>query len=211
MKAEFGHRIALVTGACAAPGTAVVEALARRGTPVAAVDGDGARLAELVERWQGTGLRIVGRQIDVTSGAAVDALVDQVEREFGPIDALVTTAAELRPGPALTISDADWAQSFAVNADGVFHASRAVAARMVLRRRGTIVVVAAHPVAGLRSGTAAYAASLAAAVTYTEHLAVEVAACGVHCAVVAPEDPRRVVDEVCFLLADVVPGSAVPA
>ncbi|MEU6152853.1 SDR family NAD(P)-dependent oxidoreductase [Actinosynnema sp. NPDC047251] len=200
-----------MTGACATPGAAVVEALGRRGALVAAVDGDGARLADLVERLQGTGLRIVGRQIDVTSGAAVDALVDQVEREFGPIDALVTTAGELRPGPALTVSDADWAHCFAVNADGVFHASRAVAARMVERRHGTIVMVAAHPVAVPRTSMAAYAASRAAAVTYTEHLAVEIAARGVHCAVVAPDDPRRVVDEVCFLLADTVPGSAVPA
>ncbi|MEV0679505.1 SDR family NAD(P)-dependent oxidoreductase [Actinosynnema sp. NPDC050436] len=200
-----------MTGACAAPGAAVAEALARRGALVAAVDGDGARLAALVERLQGAGLRVAGRQIDVGSGAAVDALVDQVEREFGPIDALVATAGEVRPGQALTVSDADWAHSFAVNADGVFHASRAVAARMVQRGRGAIALIAARPVAVPRTTAAAYAASLAAAVTYTEHLAVEAAVRGVRCAVVAPDDPSRVAEEVCSLLADPVPDSAVSA
>lgn len=204
MNAEVRHKIALVTGACSPLGVEVVEALARRGALVAAVDSDGPRLADLVERLQAEGLRIAGRQIDVTSGAAVDALVDQVEREFGAVDALVAMAGELRPGPALSISEEDWAQSFAVNVDGVFNVSRAVASRMVGRGRGTIVVVPAHAVAVPRSGIAAYAASRAATVAYTECLAAEVAPRGVHCAVVAPADARRVADEVRFLLTDAV-------
>jgi 2,3-dihydro-2,3-dihydroxybenzoate dehydrogenase len=202
MNAGFGHKIALITGACSPLGAELVESLARQGVLVAAVDSDGARLADLVERLHGEGLRIAGRQIDVTSSAAVDALVDQVEREFGPVDALVTMAGALRPGPALSITDADWAHSFAVNVDGVFNVSRAVAARMVGRGHGTIVMVPAHVVAVPRSGVAAYAASRAAAVAYTECLAVEVAARGVHCAVVAPADVRRVAEEVRFLLSD---------
>ncbi|QFZ22066.1 SDR family NAD(P)-dependent oxidoreductase [Saccharothrix syringae] len=211
MNAEFRRRVALVTGACSQLGGEVVEALARRGALVAAVDGDGPRLADLVERLRGEGLRVAGRQIDVTSGEAVDALVDQVEREFGAVDALVAVAGALRPGPALSISDEDWAHSFRVNVDGVFNASRAVGARMVARGRGTIVMVPAHAVAVPRSGVAAYAASRAAAVAFTECLAVEVAARGVHCAVVAPADVRRVADEVCFLLGDGEPAGAVGA
>jgi 2,3-dihydro-2,3-dihydroxybenzoate dehydrogenase len=205
MNAEFRHKIALITGACSPLGAEVVESLARQGALVAAVDSDGARLADLVERLHGQGLGIAGRQIDVTSSAAVDALVDQLEREFGPIDALVAMAGALRPGPALSITDEDWSHSFAVNVDGVFNVSRAVASRMVARGRGTIVMVPAHVVAVPRTGIAAYAASRAAAITYTECLAVEVAAHGVHCAVVAPTDVHRVADEVKFLLADPTP------
>ncbi|MCE6994878.1 SDR family NAD(P)-dependent oxidoreductase [Saccharothrix sp. S26] len=205
MNAEFRHKIALITGACSPLGAEVVESLAGQGALVVAVDSDGARLADLVERLHARGLRIAGRQIDVTSSAAVDALVDQVEREFGPIDALVATASALRPGPVLSITDADWTHSFAVNVNGVFNISRAVATRMVDRSRGTIIMVPAHAVAVPRSGMAAYAASRAAAITYTECLAVEVSPHGVHCAVVAPTDPHRVTDEVKFLLTDPTP------
>ncbi|MBW4720963.1 SDR family NAD(P)-dependent oxidoreductase [Saccharothrix obliqua] len=206
MDAESEHGVALVTGACAPLGAGLVESLARRGALVAAVDSDGARLADLVERLQRAGLRVAGRQIDVTSGAAVDALVDQVEREFGPIDVVVTTTAAFRPGPVLTLTEADWAHTFAVNVDGVFHVTRAVAARMVCRGRGTIIVVATHSAAVPRSSVAAYAASRAAAVAYAECLALEVAPRGVRCAVVAPDDVRRVVDEVRYLLADTAPA-----
>ncbi|WP_051772711.1 SDR family NAD(P)-dependent oxidoreductase [Saccharothrix sp. NRRL B-16314] len=206
MNADFHDKIALVTGACTPLGVELVESLAGQGALVAAVDSDGAGLAGLVERLHGDGLRIAGRQIDVTSSAAVDALVDQVEREFGPIDALVTTAGALRPGPALSVSDEDWAHSFAVNVDGVFNVSRAVASRMVQRGHGTIVMVPVQVVAVPRSGIAAYAASRAAAVAYIECLAVEVAAHGVHCAVVAPADMSAVADEVRFVISDPVPG-----
>lgn len=199
MDAELDRGIALVTGACAAPGAEVVEALARRGAVVAAVDGDGPRLAELVERLRGEGLRVAGRQVDVGSSAAVDALVDQLEREYGPIDALVAVAGVVRPAPALATTDADWAHSFAVNADGVFHACRAVAARMVARRRGVVATVA--PAGPPGPGAAAWAASRAAAVAYTECLALEVARDGVHCAVVAPDEAHRVADDISFLLA----------
>ena len=205
MNAEFRHKIALITGACSPLGAEVVESLARQGALVAAVDSDGARLADLVERLHGQGLRIAGRQIDVTSSAAVDALVDQLEREFGPIDALVALAGALHPGPALSLTDEDWSHSFAVNVNGVFNVSRAVATRMVDRSKGTIIMVPAHVVAVPRSGIAAYAASRAAAIAYTECLAVEVAPRGVHCAVVAPADINRVSDEVKFLLADTTP------
>ncbi|QQQ74471.1 SDR family NAD(P)-dependent oxidoreductase [Saccharothrix sp. 6-C] len=207
MNAEFRHKIALITGACSPLGAEVVESLARQGALVAAVDSDGARLADLVEHLHAQGLRIAGRQIDVTSSAAVDALVDQVEREFGAIDALVATAGALRPGPVLSITDDDWSHCFAVNVDGVFNISRAVATRMVDRGRGTIVMVPAHVIAVPRSGFAAYAASRAAAIAFTECLAVEVAAHGVHCTVVAPTDVRRVTDEVRFLLTDPTPIS----
>ncbi|WP_447003149.1 SDR family NAD(P)-dependent oxidoreductase [Saccharothrix isguenensis] len=210
MNTDFRHKIALVTGACTPLGVALVESLAAQGALVAAVDSDGAGLSGLVERLHGEGLRIAGRQIDVTSSAAVDALVDQVEREFGPIDALVTTAGAVRPGPALSVTDEDWAHSFAVNVDGVFNVSRAVASRMVKRGRGTIAMVPAQVPSAPRSGLAAYAASRAAAVAYIECLALEVAAHGVHCSVVAPADVLGVADEVRFLISDTV-SSAIGA
>ncbi|GAA3874935.1 hypothetical protein GCM10022243_44840 [Saccharothrix violaceirubra] len=198
-------KIVLVTGACTPLGGEVAEALARQGAVVAAVDSDGRTLSAMVERLRAEGLRIAGRQIDVTSSAAVDALVDQLERELGPIDALVTVAAAIRPGPVLALSDADWAHSFAVNTDGVFNTSRAVAGRMVARRRGVIVTVAGH---GATTRSAAYTASRAAAIAYTECLAQEVAPRGVHCAAVAPTDPTRVAQEVLFLLTTPTRASA---
>jgi len=186
MKAEFDSKVALIIGACGAIGTEVVESLAERGAVVTAVDRDGAKLCDDVERLQAKGLRVAGRQIDITSSQAVDALVDQIEREFGPIDILVNVAGVLRQGPAVSLTDEDWAHSFRVNSDGVFHVSRAVASRMVARRGGSIVTVASNSASVPQVGLGAYTASRAAAIAYTKCLALEVARHGVRCNVVAP-------------------------
>ncbi|NAS24770.1 SDR family oxidoreductase [Herbidospora sp. NEAU-GS84] len=154
--------IALVTGSSGGIGSAVAERLA------------------------GDGYTVVGLDADVTSPEQVEAFVDRVENETGPIRALVNSAGVLRPGRAVDLSDADWADTLAVNASGVFHVSRAVARRMIPRRSGSIVTVASNASRTARQNMAAYAASKAAATAFTKCLGLELAEFGIRCNVVAP-------------------------
>lgn len=195
---EFDRKTAVVTGACGAVGAEVVAALAARGAVVTAVDHDGRALCDLVERLQRAGLRVAGRQVDISSGPAVESLVDQVEREVGPVDIAVNAADLLRTGRATGLTDDDWSRSFAINTHAVFHLSRAAAARMVPRGGGAIITVATT-VQTLQPGYAAYTASKAAATAYANHLAAEVTRHGVRCTVITttrPETPllRSVAD-----------------
>ncbi|HEX6341497.1 SDR family NAD(P)-dependent oxidoreductase [Umezawaea sp.] len=189
MNRQFDGKTAVVTGACGAVGAEVVAALAARGAVVTAVDRDGRALCDLVERLQHEGLRVAGRQVDITSGPAVEALVDQVEREVGPVDIAVNAADLLRTGGATGLTDDDWAQSFAINTHSVFHLSRAAASRMVPRGRGSIVTVATT-LPPHQPGFTAYAASKAAATTYANGLAAEITRHGVHCTVITPTRPE---------------------
>ncbi|MCS7481473.1 SDR family NAD(P)-dependent oxidoreductase [Umezawaea endophytica] len=198
MNREFDRKTAVVTGACGAVGAEVVAALAARGAVVTAVDHDGRALCDLVERLQRAGLRVAGRQVDISSGPAVESLVDQVEREVGPVDIAVNAADLLRTGRATGLTDDDWSRSFAINTHAVFHLSRAAAARMVPRGGGAIITVATT-VQTLQPGYAAYTASKAAATAYANHLAAEVTRHGVRCTVITttrPETPllRSVAD-----------------
>ncbi|MGD9483870.1 2,3-dihydro-2,3-dihydroxybenzoate dehydrogenase [Streptomyces sp. TRM70308] len=129
---------------------------------------------------------ITARVMDVTDGRAVDAVVARAEAEHGPLDILVNVAGVLRPGPVAELSDHDWEATFAVNTTGVFHTSRAVAARMAARRSGSIVTVGSNAAGVPRTGMAAYAASKAAATMFTKCLGLELARSGVRCNVVAP-------------------------
>jgi 2,3-dihydro-2,3-dihydroxybenzoate dehydrogenase len=122
----------------------------------------------------------------VTSTAEVEALVDRIERELGPVDILVNVAGILRLGRVIDLSDDDWDASFAVNVRGVFVCSRAVARRMVSRRRGTIVTIASNSADIPRMGMAAYCASKAAAVLFTKVLGLELAEYGIRCNIVSP-------------------------
>ncbi|MET7425496.1 2,3-dihydro-2,3-dihydroxybenzoate dehydrogenase [Dactylosporangium sp. NPDC005555] len=166
---------ALVTGAGRGIGLAVSAALAAEGALVAAVD---------LPRKEAGGPR--DYVADVASSQEVDAVVERVERELGPIGILVNVAGVLRPGAVIDTSDDDWSGTFAVNATGVFNTSRAVARRMVPRRRGVIVTVSSNAAGVPRSGMAAYAASKAAATMFTKSLGLELAPFGIRCNVVAP-------------------------
>ncbi|GAA3486265.1 2,3-dihydro-2,3-dihydroxybenzoate dehydrogenase [Streptomyces cremeus] len=185
---EFAGRVALVTGAGQGIGEAVVRALAARGATVAATDRAAAGVEALAAELAGAGGpgRVVAYRLDVTDAAAVDAVVARTEDELGPLDLLVNVAGILRTAPATELTDQDWADTFAVNTTGVFHTSRAAAARMAERRKGCVVTVASNAAGIPRTGMAAYAASKAAAAMFTKCLGLEVARSGVRCNVVAP-------------------------
>lgn len=173
---------ALVTGAGRGIGRAVAERIAAGGVPVAAVDRDPAG----VERLAATIPQVTAYPADVRDAARVAAVVDAAERELGPIEVLVNVAGVLHPGPVVGYADDAWAETFAVNATGVFHTCRAVAARMVERRAGAIVTVSSNAAGIPRAGMAAYASAKAAATMFTKSLGLELAPYGIRCNVVAP-------------------------
>ena len=129
---RFSGRVALVTGAASGIGEAVARRLLGEGAAVASLD---------LEPDSSDG--ILGVTGDVSSSSDVDAAVDRVERELGPLEILVCCAGV--PGASLgtlEVTDEEWRRVLAVNADGVFFCNRAAAARMVPGRDGRIVNVA---------------------------------------------------------------------
>ncbi|MFG2780549.1 2,3-dihydro-2,3-dihydroxybenzoate dehydrogenase [Streptomyces prunicolor] len=183
MSAELTGRLALVTGAGRGIGEAVAAALVENGARVVATDVASEAVRELSAKY---GEQVTGRALDVTDPAAVEALVEETERTLGPLDIAVNIAGILRSSPVVDLTDEDWAATFAVNANGVFHVSRSAARRMAERGRGSIVTVASNAAGVPRTGMAAYAASKAAAVMFTKCLGLEVAARGVRCNTVSP-------------------------
>ncbi|WP_030606813.1 2,3-dihydro-2,3-dihydroxybenzoate dehydrogenase [Streptomyces sclerotialus] len=180
---ELAGRFALVTGAGRGIGRAVVEVLAGRGARVLATDlsaGDVRTLAKDL------GDQVVARRLDVTDAAAVEELVAEAESTLGALDIAVNVAGVLRQSDVVATTDADWAATFAVNTDGVFHVSRAVARRMGGRGRGSIVTVASNAAGIPRAGMSAYAASKAATVMFTKCLGLELASRGIRCNTVSP-------------------------
>ncbi|MFI9328938.1 2,3-dihydro-2,3-dihydroxybenzoate dehydrogenase [Kitasatospora sp. NPDC052868] len=169
---EFEGRTALVTGAAQGIGAAVARLLADRGARVVACD------------LSPSGPSV--HRLDVTDAEAVDRLVDQAEREYGPLDILVNVAGVLHAGPAIETSDEDWQRTFAVNTTGVFHTCRSVGRRMAGRGRGSIVTVGSNAAGVPRMNMAAYAASKAATTMFMRCLGLELAASGVRCNLVSP-------------------------
>lgn len=180
------NKVAIVTGAAGGIGSAVVLALAERGVIVASMDREKTGLDELTAKLAANGLKAGAFNVDVSDSASVDAAVERVERQLGPVEFLVNAAGVLHTGTVLGYTDEDWAATFAVNTAGVFHMSRAVAGRMAPRGHGAIVTVASNAARVPRAEMAAYAASKAAASIFTKSLGLELARHGIRCNLVAP-------------------------
>jgi 3-oxoacyl-[acyl-carrier protein] reductase len=173
---RFSGRIALVTGAASGIGDAVARRLVAEGAAVASLD---------LEAHASDG--ILGLAGDVSRSSEVEAAVERVERELGPLDVLVCSAGV--PGASLgtlDVTDEEWRHVLAVNADGVFFCNRAAAARMVPRGYGRIVNVAS--IAGKEGNpmAAAYSASKAAVIALTKAVGKDLARTGVVVNCVAP-------------------------
>ncbi|MPT47095.1 MAG: 2,3-dihydro-2,3-dihydroxybenzoate dehydrogenase [Sphingobium sp.] len=170
-------RIAFVTGAKGGVGAALVRLLQEEGARVVATD---LGLEEAINH------TLWVAPLDVTDSAAVDALVDRVEAQWGAIDLGANVAGILGNDIVLDTSDEAWRRVFAVNSDGVFHVSRALARHMSPRRRGALVTVSSNAAGIPRHAMAAYAASKAAATMFTRCLGLELAPLGIRCNIVAP-------------------------
>ena len=178
----FADRLALVTGAGGGIGAAVVRLLLAAGARVVATDLNRPDLPET------PGLST--RALDVRDPVAVEAMVAQVEQEIGPLHFGIAVAGVLATGLATDTSDADWRQVFAVNTDGVFHLTRAMARHMAPRGQGALVAVSSNAAGVPRYGMAAYAASKAASTMYMRALGLELAPLGIRCNIVAPGSTR---------------------
>ena len=176
--------IALVTGASRGIGAAIADELAARGATVfgtATSDGGaeaiGARLA-------GKGGH--GRRLDVTDAAAVDALIDAIGKESGPVSILVNNAGITRDNLLMRMKDEDWQAILDTNLTSVYRASKAVLRGMMKARKGRIINIASVIGVTGNAGQANYAAAKAGIIGFSKSLAKEIGSRGITVNVVAP-------------------------
>jgi 3-oxoacyl-[acyl-carrier protein] reductase len=176
--------IALVTGASRGIGAAIADELAAQGARVIGTATTESGATAIHQRLAASGG--TGRTLNVTDGAAVEALVEAIGKEFGPVSILVNNAGITRDQLLMRMKDEDWNAILDTNLSSVYRTCKAVMRGMMKARRGRIVNIAS--VIGLTGnpGQANYAAAKAGIIAFSKSLAREIGSRGVTVNVVAP-------------------------
>ena len=187
-------RVAVVTGAGRGIGRAIADALAAAGAATAYLDTDPALAEAAAAAAKERGLAAMAQTMDVADEAAVGAAFAAVEAAFGPVDVLVNNAgispksgADGRRAEADAVGLDEWRRVLDVNLTGAFLCTRAVLPGMQKLGRGQIVNMAS--VAGRTYCDIVavhYAATKAALIGMTKHLAGEQGPYGISVNAIAP-------------------------
>jgi len=179
-------KVALVTGGTGGIGAAICLKLAESGARVAT----NYRNEEKARAWQAeakkAGHDIAVYQADVSDFDACQSLVDQIEKDLGPIDILVNNAGITKDGMFKKMSKEKWDAVMNINLDGLFNITKPLVEGMTDRGWGRIINISSINGQKGQLGQTNYAASKAGMHGFTMALAQEVARKGVTVNTVSP-------------------------
>jgi 3-oxoacyl-[acyl-carrier protein] reductase len=185
---ELSGRVALVTGASRGIGKAIALALGKAGAAVAVNYRERRDDAEAVaEAIRGGGGRAAACGADVSLRSAVQAMVDAINEQLGPVDILVNNAGMSAPRSLDEITEEDFDRTIAANLKSAFLCTQTVLPPMRAQRWGRIVNISSIGARiGAGSVSVAYGASKAGLEGLTRAYALRLAAEGVTVNAVAP-------------------------
>lgn len=125
-------------------------------------------------------------QCDVTKQDDVDRAFDEVEKQLGPVEVLVSNAGITKDGLLLRMKEPDFVDVIDANLTGAFRVCKRATQSMLRARKGRMILVSS--VVGLlgQAGQANYAASKSGLVGFARSLARELGSRSITVNVVAP-------------------------
>ncbi|WP_035847274.1 SDR family NAD(P)-dependent oxidoreductase [Kitasatospora azatica] len=209
-------KTALVTGSSRGIGAAIAAELGRRGAAVAVnYLSSEAEAQQVVASIEEQGGRAVTARADISDSASTAAMIEQVERELGPIDILVLNSSGFRDvlrGPALKLSVDALVDKMATQAKATLGPAWAVLPGMVERGGGTVILISDGFSRQAAAGAIGHGVAKAPMEAAMKHLAIELGPSNVRINTVIPGPTRsenlmkkwHAKDEFGRTLADVV-------
>jgi 2-hydroxycyclohexanecarboxyl-CoA dehydrogenase len=172
-------RVAVITGAASGMGLAIARHLAARGDRVGLLDLQGEAALRAAGELRESGAAAIGVETDVTDRRAVDAALDKVRAELGPVAIMVTSAGLDAFERFTEITAESWQRVLAVNLTGTFQCLQAAVPDMLEARWGRMVTIASSSAQSGAPRMAHYVASKCGVIGLTRALALELAPHGI--------------------------------
>lgn len=184
---------AIVTGATKGIGYAIAAAILDTGGKVmitgrteAGVTAAVERLSQQIGQKVGDSPRVIGRAVDVRDRTAVDGMVADAVAAFGSVNTLINNAGVGVFANVEQTSDDDWARVIDTNLTGVFYCTRAAIPALRAAKGAWIINIASLAGRNYFAGAAAYCASKAGLVAFSEAVMLEVRNDDIRVSVVMP-------------------------
>lgn len=177
---------ALVTGATRGIGKAIALALGAQGASVIGTSTSAAGAKAIGDFLAAAAVRGKGAVLEVNDGAAIDALVAEIEKEFGSVGILVNNAGITQDNLALRMKEEEWDRVIDTDLKSVFRLSRAVLRGMMKARTGRIINITSVVGSAGNPGQINYAAAKAGIAGMSRALAQEIASRNITVNCIAP-------------------------
>lgn len=182
------NKVAIVTGAGRGMGNAITRRFADEGAQVVIAEVDETSAHQTLEQIGRRGILVM---TDMSSVAAINALVDKTLAQYGRVDILVNNAGVTKSLGFFDVTEADWDWMHAINARGLFFCMQRVARAMVEQRAGKIVNIASIAGKGFRgTSNIAYAGSKGAVIAMTRIGAAQLARHNINVNAICPGATR---------------------
>lgn len=180
---SLSGKVVAITGGARGIGKATAMALVRKGCRVAIGDLD----LELAERTAaGLGGGTIALPLDVTDRASFERFLEEVERQLGPLDALINNAGIMPVTPFAEESEDSVHRQVDINLHGVITGTQLAIARLRPRGSGYIVNIASQAGKAGIPGIATYSATKHGVVGLSEAVRAELRDTGIEVLCVMP-------------------------
>jgi NAD(P)-dependent dehydrogenase (short-subunit alcohol dehydrogenase family) len=182
------NRVVLIVGAGRPPAPALARAFAAAGAVVAINDLSPIPLDPVAEDVQAQGGQIRSYVADATRGMPLRSMIDDVLADWGRIDILVNNPRIQPNTPLMEIDEWDWQRTVEMNLNGPFLVSQLVSRLMREQGQGVILNIVDTNTEDLEGpGRAAYAASQAGLLAFSQAAARELIAYNIRVHTLCPD------------------------
>ena len=185
---KLKNKVALITGASRGIGRGIAEIFAEEGADVAVNYFASPKAAEEVAAYvRSKGRRAITVQADVPNRGQVEAMVDRVWNELGPIDILINNAGIETIVPFLDLTDEQWTRLVDVNARAPWLCSQVFCRKVVAaKRKGVIVHIGSVQAGKVLPGRTHYAPTKLGLEALTRNMSAEMTPLGIRVNCVHP-------------------------